>query len=111
MSEARQDDEAIEWAQKALAKSPSDPTAYERRGERYAQMQRFADAIAAYEKTVQLDPRNAKASFALADLYVQTGAPMKAAELYRNVLRTSNNDDEIARAAFLTSSVPWRRWL
>jgi len=100
-TEARQDDEAIEWAQKALAKSPSDPTAYERLGERYAQMQRFADAIAAYEKTVQLDPRNAKASFALADLYVQTGAPMKAAELYRNVLRTSNNDDEIARAAHL----------
>lgn len=100
-TEARQDDEAIEWAQKALAKSPSDPTAYERLGERYAQMQRFADAIGAYEKTVQLDPRNAKASFALAELYVQTNQPMKATELYRNVLRTSNNDDEIARAAHL----------
>ena len=33
-TEARKDDEAIEWAQKALAKSPSDPTAYERLGER-----------------------------------------------------------------------------
>jgi len=100
-TEARQDDEAIEWAQKALAKSPSDPTAYERLGERYAQMQRFTDAIAAYEKTVQLDPRNAKAAFALAELYVQTDAPMKATELYRNVIRTSNNDDEIGRAAHL----------
>jgi tetratricopeptide (TPR) repeat protein len=100
-TEARQDNEAIEWAQKALAKSPSDPTAYERLGERYTQMQRFAEAIAAYEKTVQLDPRNAKASFALAELYVQTDAPMKATELYRNVIRTSNNDDEISRAGHL----------
>jgi tetratricopeptide (TPR) repeat protein/HEAT repeat protein len=100
-TEARQDDEAIQWAQKALAKSPSDPTAYERLGERYAQMQRFPEAIAAYEKTVQLDPRNAKASFALAELYVQTDQPMKATELYRNVLRTSNNDDEISRAGHL----------
>jgi tetratricopeptide (TPR) repeat protein/HEAT repeat protein len=100
-TEARQDDEAIQWAQKALAKSPSDPTAYERLGERYAQMQRFPEAIAAYEKTVQLDPRNAKAAFELADLYVQTDAPMKATELYRNVIRTSNNDDEISRAGHL----------
>src|SRR3569623_1420174 len=101
MTEARQDDEAIEYAQTALAKSPSDPTAYERLGERYAQMQRFGDAIAAYEKTVQLDPRNAKAAFALAELYVQTDAPMKATELYRSVIRTSNNVEEIARAAHL----------
>ena len=68
---------------------PDDPTAYERLGERYVEMQRFADAIAAYEKTVQLDPRNSKAAFALAQLYVQSGTPMKATELLRNVLRTT----------------------
>ena len=47
-TEARKDDEAIEWAQKALAKNPTDPGAYERLGERYVEMQRFSDAIAAY---------------------------------------------------------------
>jgi tetratricopeptide (TPR) repeat protein len=97
-TEARKDDEAIEWAQKALAKNPTDPGAYERLGERYVEMQRFADAIAAYEKTVQLDPRNSKAAFALSQLYVQSGAPMKAAELLRNVLRTTNDDDVVDRA-------------
>ena len=97
-TEARKDDEAIEWQQKALAKSPNDPTAYEGLGERYVEMQRFAEAIAAYEKTVQLDPRNSKAAFALAQLYVQTGTPMKASELLRNVLRNDTNEDVIARA-------------
>ena len=61
-------------------------------------MQRLPEAIAAYEKTVQLDPRNSKAAFALAQLYVQTGAPSKATELLRNVLRNDTNEDVIARA-------------
>jgi tetratricopeptide (TPR) repeat protein len=97
-TEARKDDEAIEWAQKALAKSPGDPTAYERLGERYVEMQRFPEAIAAYEKTVQLDARNSKAAFALAQLYVQSGTPMKATELLRNVVRTDTNEDVVSRA-------------
>ncbi len=96
--EARKDAEAREWQEKALAKSPSDPTAYMRIAEGYAEMQQFPEAIAAYEKTVQLDPRNAKAQFALAQLYVQTGTPMKAAELLRGVMRNSSNEDEVGRA-------------
>jgi tetratricopeptide (TPR) repeat protein len=97
-TDARKDDEAIEWAQKALAKSPTNAAAYERLGERYVEMQRFPDAIDAYEKTVKLDARNSKAAFALAQLYIQTGTPMKATELFRNVLRNDTNDDVIARA-------------
>jgi tetratricopeptide (TPR) repeat protein/HEAT repeat protein len=97
-TEARKDDEAIEWAQKALSKNPTDPSAYERLGERYVEMQRFTEAIAAYEKTVQLDPRNSKAAFALSQLYVQTGTPLKATELLRNVLRSTNDDDVVERA-------------
>ena len=97
-TDARKDDEAIEWQQKALAKSPNDPTAYEGLGERYVEMQRLPEAIAAYEKTVQLDPHNSKAAFALAQLYVQTATPLKASELLRNVLRNDTNEDVIARA-------------
>ncbi len=99
MTEARKDDEAIQWAQKALAKSPSDPTAYERLGERYVEMQRFPQAIAAYEKTIALDPRNSKAHFALAQLHVHGGEPLKATALLRNMIRTAPNEDVVARAA------------
>jgi cellulose synthase operon protein C len=97
-TEERKDGEAEEWMKKALAKSPNDPAAYERLAENYVAMQRFADAITAYEKTVQLDAHNSKAQFALAQLYVQGGEPMKAAQLLRKVLRTSNEEETIGRA-------------
>ena len=97
-AEAKKDDEAIEWAQKALAKAPKDPTAYEQLAERYVEMQKPDLAITAYEKTIELDPRNDKAAFALSQLYVNSGKPLKAAELLRKVLRTTNNDDTVERA-------------
>jgi tetratricopeptide (TPR) repeat protein len=96
--EARQDGEAMEWMRKALAKSPNDPVAYERLAEGFVEMQRFADAIAAYEKTIQLDARNFKAHFALAQLYVQSDRALAAAELYRGILRRASDEDVLARA-------------
>lgn len=94
----RKDDEAIEWAQKALAKNPNAPDAHERLAERYVEMQRFDDAIAAYEQVLKIDPRNTKTQFALAQLSVQTGNPTRAAQLYRDVLRTSTTDETVGRA-------------
>ena len=96
--EARQDAQAMEWMQKALAKSPNDPVAYEHLAEGYVEMQRFADAIAAYEKTIQLDARNFKAHFALAELYIQNDQALKAAELYRSILRRASDEEILARA-------------
>ncbi len=101
MTEARQDEEAIKWQQKALDKNPSDPGAHERLGERYAEMQRFAEAITAYEQAVKLDAHNTKAAFALSELYIQNDQPMKAAELLRNVLRTATSEADVARAGKL----------
>ncbi|MCX5741085.1 MAG: HEAT repeat domain-containing protein [Proteobacteria bacterium] len=97
-TEARKDDEAIEWAQKALQKNPTNPQAHEELAERYVEMQRFPEAIAAYEQTVKLDAHNSKAHFALAQLYVQTGTPQKAVELLRAVLRNETNEDILGRA-------------
>jgi tetratricopeptide (TPR) repeat protein len=97
-TEERKDGEAEEWMKKALAKSPNDPAAYEHLAENYVAMQRFPDAIAAYEKVVTLDAHNSKAQFALAQLYVQGGEPMKAADLYRKILRTSNEEETVGRA-------------
>jgi len=97
--ESRKDDEATEWRMKAIAKNPRNPAGYEELAEGYVSMQRFAEAIAAYEKVLELAPRSPKAQFALAQLQIQGGHPAKAAELLRSVLRTSNSDEEISRAA------------
>ena len=98
-TEERKDDEAEKYQKMAVAKSPRDPTGYERMGERYVEMQRFADAIAAYEKVLELDIRNTKAAFALAQLHIQSGKPKRAAELLRNVVRTALSEDDVRRAA------------
>lgn len=97
-SEARQDQEAIEWSQKALAKSPNDPVAYEHMGERYVEMHKLPEAIAAYAKATELDAKNVKAHFALADLYILTNAAPKATELYRKIIRNSTDDEVVRRA-------------
>ena len=94
----RKDEEAIHYARKALAQSPSDPLAHQRLAERYAEMQRFTEAIAAYETAIQLDPRNYKAQFALARLYTYNDAPAQAAQLYRQILRRATDEDIIRRA-------------
>lgn len=96
--EDKKDTEAVEWKKKAVAKNPRDPSGYEQLAEGFVAMQRFADAIATYEKVLQLDPRNAKSRFALSQLFIQHDQPEKAAEMLRGVLRTSSNEDEIARA-------------
>jgi len=98
-TEERKDDEAEKYQLMAVAKSPRDPSGYERMGERYVEMQRFADAIAAYEKVLSLDPRNTKAAFALAQLHIQSGQPKRAAELLRNVIRSATSEDDVRRAA------------
>jgi cellulose synthase operon protein C len=98
-TEERKDDEAEKYQKMAVAKSPRDPSGYERMGERYVEMQRFADAIAAYEKVLELDVRNTKAAFALAQLHIQSGKPKRAAELLRNVVRSALAEDDVRRAA------------
>jgi HEAT repeat protein/predicted Zn-dependent protease len=97
-TEAKQDVEAIEWAQKALAKSPNDPVAYTQLAERYAAMQRFDDATAAYARVIELDPRNFKAYFKLAGLHRDSHRNRLAAELYRRVLRQAQSDDDLQSA-------------
>ncbi len=98
MTKARRDTEAIDWAQKALAKSPNDPVAYQRLAERYFEMNDFEKAAAAYEQTIALDPRNFKAHFELADIYDLLNQHDQAIELYRRVLRQSTDDDQLLRA-------------
>ncbi len=95
---AHQDAEAIEWSQKALAKNPNDPVAYTRMAERYVDMQRPDDAALAYAKVIELDPRNFKAYFALAALHRQRTRNAEAAELYRQVLRQAQTDQDLELA-------------
>lgn len=98
-TEAGKGDEAIEWSQKALAKSPNDPVAHERLAERFADLKQFDQAIAAYQRVIELDPRNFKAYFALAALCEYDGHYRQAIDLYLRLLRQATDDDQLVRAA------------
>ena len=66
---ADEDDQA--WSgPEAVEISNSKDRRVERLAERYVDMQRIADAIASYERVIELD-RDYKATFALAALYIQ----------------------------------------
>jgi tetratricopeptide (TPR) repeat protein len=94
-----QDGEAIEWARKAVAKSPKDPLAHMQMAERYRDMQKYDLAIAAYEKTIELDARNYGAYFALARLHRNRHELDKAGKLYREVLERSTDEETLHKAA------------
>ncbi|HLL24192.1 MAG TPA: HEAT repeat domain-containing protein, partial [Kofleriaceae bacterium] len=98
-TEERKDDDAEKYQKMAVAKSPRDPSGYERMGERYVEMQRFADAIAAYEKVLELDVRNTKAAFALVQLYKQNNETKRSADLLRNIVRSAVSEEDVRRAA------------
>jgi tetratricopeptide (TPR) repeat protein len=97
--QGKHDDEAIEWSKKAIEITNSkDPVAWEHLAERYREMQRSPEAIAAYEKSLELDRSNYKATFALAQLYVDDGQPSRAADLYRRILKESTDDETLLKA-------------
>jgi tetratricopeptide (TPR) repeat protein/HEAT repeat protein len=95
----RLDKESREWREKAIALSPNNPSGYEKLAEGYVAMQQFSEAIVTYEKVLQRNPHNPKAQFALSQLYIQAGTPLKATTLLRDVLRHSTSEEDIARAA------------
>ncbi len=101
-TDAREDDQAILYVQKALEKSPNDPVAHMRLAERYEAMQdehSLEKAMAAYEKTIELDPRNFTAYFKLARLYQRENQThMKAAKLYRTILERATDNEVLENA-------------
>lgn len=97
-TENREDDEAIKYAQMALDKSPNDPIAHQRLAERYQEMQNFGAAIASYERAIELDKRNFRVYFTLAELYKYTYQLPRAAELYREVLRRASDEEILQKA-------------
>ncbi len=92
------DEDAIEYSQKALEKSPTDPVAHFKLAERYEQMQQYSKAIESYEKSIDLGGRNYTAYFAVARLYRSQGKRLKAAAVYRELFRQASNDEAIQKA-------------
>jgi tetratricopeptide (TPR) repeat protein len=106
-TDLQQDGEAIEYARRALDKSPNDPVAYQRLAERYQAMQKQDEAISAYEKAIELAPRSFRVYFTLARLYINRGERGKAALLYREILSKASNQETLHKAGQEAVELEW----
>ena len=78
--------------QDAVAKRPSNPRAHDNLGIILARLGRTSEAIAHYERSLQLDPNVAEAHYNLANALWQTGNREKAIGQYHEALRLQPAD-------------------
>ncbi|MBX3252176.1 MAG: tetratricopeptide repeat protein, partial [Myxococcales bacterium] len=92
------DADAVRYAAAAVERTPDDAEGHRRLGELYRQRQDTDRAIASYRRALELDDRLFATYFDLAELLLARGEVDEAAGLYRAVVRTTPDDDFVARA-------------
>ena len=93
------DDEAIQYARRAVEMAPHDPAAHLRLAEIFEKKEDFPAAVAAYRAALAENPRLWKAQFALARLLIRGGQLREAALVYREVLSRAPEDEVVLDAA------------
>lgn len=93
------DADAIAYARRAVERSPDDAAGQRRLGDLYRARQDVPNAIVAYRRAIELDDRLFATYFDLAEIYLASGQASEADGLFRRVVRTSPDDDLVARAA------------
>lgn len=93
------DDEAEVYAEKALHLNRDDAEAQKRLGDLYLAQQDMANAIASYRRSIELDRTDFATYLKLAELHLSRGDAMQADGLLLEVVRSSPDDDLVARAA------------
>lgn len=96
------DDDAIEYAAKAVALNPDDAEGQKRLGDMYRRRQDVERAVSHYRLALTKNDRLFPAYFDLAELLLLQGKSEEADHLLRTVVRSAVEDDVIARAARLS---------
>jgi len=97
--ELYRDNDALAYAQKAIALGPADAQAQLRLAEVLEKRDQIDQAVAAYQRALELDDRQWKARFTLARLHLRRGEHAAAARLYREVLRRAPDEELVVDAA------------
>ena len=93
------DGDALVYARRAVEAAPNDAGAQLRLAEVHLRRDEVELAIAAYERAIALDPRQWKIYFELSRLHVASGAPERAAQLLRQVMRRAPDEQFVLDAA------------
>jgi HEAT repeat protein/predicted negative regulator of RcsB-dependent stress response len=93
------DEQAVEFAERAVKRTPDDASAHRRLGDLYRARQDMEEAIASYRRALELNDHLFSTYFDLAELHMARGEREEADRLFRTVVRTSPDDDLVSRAA------------
>ena len=109
-SEARPE-RALEMLRRAQLLEPNDPRIYFQRGELLAELGRHDEAIAAFEKTIELDPARALPYFRLAEALEVQGERERAVRVYeRAEFRAGANGQLRKRASWAVMRLTFDEW-
>ncbi|MFO0569045.1 MAG: HEAT repeat domain-containing protein [Polyangiaceae bacterium] len=104
-AELYRDDEAIQYAAKAVELSPDDAEGHKKLGEMYRRRQDTSRAINAFRQAIAKNDRLFTVHFQLAELLMGQGELEEADRLLRRVVRASPDEDLVAQAARLSMQV------
>jgi tetratricopeptide (TPR) repeat protein len=100
------DEQAIEYATRAVQLNDQDATAHLRLAELYRARSDMSHAIAALRRALELNDRLYPSYFELADLYLgYENRPAEAISLYRRVITLAPDDDYVNRAGRLAIQI------
>lgn len=104
-AELYKDDQAIEYAAKAVELSPDDANGHQKLGDMYRRRQDFTRAVAEYRQAIQKNDRLFAVYFDLAELLLSSGQIEEADRLFRRVVRACADEELVARAARMSMQV------
>ncbi len=104
-AELYKDDEAVEYAAKAVALSPDDAEGHRKLGEMYRRRQDNERAIAEFRQAISKNDRLFPVYFQLAELLLGADKLDEADHLLRRVVRASPDEELVAQAARLSMQI------
>jgi tetratricopeptide (TPR) repeat protein len=104
-AELYRDDDAIKYAARAVELSPDDANGHQKLGDMYRRRQDFTRAIAEYRQALAKNDRLFAVYFDLAELLLSSGQVDEADRLFRRVIRASNDEELVARAARMSMQI------
>lgn len=99
------DEDAVAFAAEAVLRSPDDAEGHRRLGELYRSRQDTANAIASYQRAIELNDRLFTTYFQLAELHLAAGDTRAADALLRRVVRSSPDDELVSQAARMSMQI------
>jgi tetratricopeptide (TPR) repeat protein/HEAT repeat protein len=104
-AELYRDDEAIQYAARAVELSPEDANGHQKLAEMYRRRQDIPHAIAEFRQAIAKNDRLFPVYFDLAELLLSSGQVEDADRLFRRVVRSSPDEELVARAARMSMQI------